>query len=117
MSIIQLLKENLYEDEDNPVINLTPESGESNESSEEVLVNKEFIIKLANYLDKKLTLEFGTFDDQIGNEVRKYMDESDNKVVKKVKEKIHKIILDEKRKFLRKIQTRMERFKVPKKKE
>jgi hypothetical protein len=116
MSILDLLKEDLlFEDEDNPVVDLTPESGETSGAGNDVLVNKEFIIKLANYLDKKLTLEYGTFDDQIGNEVRKYMDESDNKVVKKVKEKIHKIILDEKRKFLRKIQTRMERFRVPKK--
>jgi hypothetical protein len=117
MSIIELLKEDyLYEDEDNPVIDLTAEMNSISGNDSISPVDKDFIIKLANHLDKKLTLEYGTLDDQIYNEIRNYMDQSDNKKVKQVKERIHKIILDEKRKFLKKIQTRMERLQIPKKK-
>ena len=120
MSIIEILKEGyLFEDEDNPVVNLTPDSGETVETdqveSNKVPLDNKFIVSLVNHLDEKLKLEFGSFDSAICNEVRKYMDESDGKEVKKVKERIHKIILDEKRKFLKRIQTRMEQFKVPKK--
>lgn len=116
MGILDLLKENyLFEDEDNPVVDLSQEMNVTSGSDKEVPINREFVVKLTNYLDKLLTLEFGTTDNNIYNEIRKFCDERDPKVVKKIKERIHKIILDEKRKYLKRIQTKMEMLKVPKK--
>ena len=113
MSIIDILKENyLYEDE-----NSDNNSDDSNQSDDTEIINKQFVIKLINYLDSKFSLEYGSFDNSVYNEIRSFMDQSDNKVVKRYKERIHKIILDEKRKFLKRIQNRLERFNVPKKKE
>lgn len=119
MSIIQILKEDyLFEDEYNPYSIQTEDElpqGEFPKDDGRELISKDFAVKLTNYLDKKLDLEFGTFDTAVCNEIRKYMDESDNKVVKKVKEKIHKIIVKEKHDFLKRVQNKMERLRVPKK--
>jgi hypothetical protein len=115
MSVINLLKEDyLFEDEYSPYIGEQPGIEEIKGGKEPL--NKEFSIKLCNYLEH-LFPGFGTFDSQILNELRNYIDETDNKLVKKTKEKIHGIILDEKKKFLKRIQNRMERLEVVPKKE
>ena len=121
MSILDILKEEyLFEDETAAeAINQmdvdmeTAEEAIQNDGKE--VINQQFTVKLINYLDS-LFPSFGTFDSQILNEIRKNVDETDGKAVKKTKEKIHSIILDEKKKFLKKIQNRMERLRViPKK--
>ena len=109
MSIIQILKEDyLFEGDDTPGI----EEVQAEEGMEPV--DNKFTIALCNYLET-IFPKYGTFDDQILNEIRKYMDETDSKVVRKTKEKIHNIILKEKEKLLKRIQHRMENVKVPKK--
>jgi len=115
MSIIQLLQENLYEDEDNPVVDLTPESGETSASSNKEHINKEFIVKLINFIDSRFPA-YGEFDDKILNEIRKYIDQSDNKEVLKIKSKIHQVILNEKKRFLDKLYIKVSKILVPKKK-
>ena len=113
MSIIDILKEE-YLYEDNTSDNQEPEVEEPNDNL--VPVNRIFIIKLFNHLDK-LFPSYGTFDSDILNEIRNYMDESDNNAVRKVKEKIHSMFITEKKKFFDNFQKRMGKLRIPKKKE
>ena len=113
MSIIELLKEDyLFEDENDP--SYVEQITMSNQDDGKVAVDKQFIIKLTNYLDR-LFPQFGTFDDQIGNEIRNYMDQSNNDEVIRMKKRIHKLVIDEKKMFLERLQRRLSRVRVPKK--
>ena len=129
MAILDYLKEGMFDDENNPSTveqgiqdqiqfheeEIADEAGEIAEG--DTLLDKNFIIRLVDYVDTKIELPaFGSFDNQILNEVRKSMDESDNKKVISVKKRIHKLVIDEKKKFLERLQRRMEKVKVPKKK-
>jgi len=111
MAVLDYLKEDyLYEDENDPSY---VEQITMADDGKEPLDNA-FLIKLVNYLDT-LYPQFGTFDDKIYNEVRKYIGAMDNKEVIKIKKRIHKVVTDEKDKFLTKLKRRLGRVRVPKK--
>ena len=79
-------------------------------------IDRDFIIRLANYIDSRFPA-YGGFDNDIYNEIRKKMDETDPKMVLKIKSKIHKIVIDEKKKFLDRVQNRIAKIMIPEKKE
>jgi hypothetical protein len=89
-------------------------SEEENKDVPMDFISREFIIKLVNYIDSRFP-QYGGFDNDIYNEIRKYMDETDSKQVKKIKEKVHNIVIKEKVKFLKRIQNSVEKLQVPKK--
>jgi len=74
-------------------------------------LSPEFISRLVNHLEKMFPA-YGDFDQQIGNEIRKYMSGEDNKKVKNMKKRLHDIILKLKVKFLVGVQNKAERLKV-----
>ena len=119
MSFIQILKEDyLYEDETttNPDVSTSADNQETTENDGKEYIDKTFVIKLCNYIEQ-LFPGYGSMDNSILNEVRKKIDETDPKIVKKTKEKIHSIILDERKKLLKRIQTRVEKLRIIPKKE
>ena len=80
------------------------------EESASIEIDKTFISRLSNYLEKKFPA-YGDFDVAIGNEIRKFM-KGDNSYVLKVKTRIHDIINKGKAKFLHDIVNKTGKIKV-----
>ena len=80
------------------------------EESVSVQIDPNFVARLANYLEQKFP-NYGEFDIQVANEIRKHM-MGDNSYVKKIKKRIHEIINKCKSKFLHDITNRVEKIKV-----
>lgn len=80
------------------------------EESASVEIDPNFVARLVNYLEQKFP-NYGEFDIQVANEIRKHM-LGDNSYVKKVKKRIHEIINKCKNKFLHDITNKVEKIKV-----
>lgn len=80
------------------------------EESASVQIDPNFVARLANYLEQKFP-NYGEFDIQVANEIRKHM-KGDNSYVKKVKKRIHEIINKCKAKFLHDLTNKVEKIKV-----
>lgn len=85
------------------------------EESASVQIDSNFVARLVNYLEQKFP-NYGEFDIQVANEIRKHM-VGDSGYVKKVKKRIHEIINKCKHKFLHDVTNKVEKIKIqPKRK-
>ena len=75
-----------------------------------VVIPPDFISRLLNHLEKCFP-NYGQFDQQVGNEIRKFS-VGDNSYIKKLKKRIHEIIIKAKHKYLTTIGARVEKIKI-----
>jgi len=82
------------------------------ENEEKESLNREFILKMMNYLDG-LFPSYGKFDGSINNELQKYMRSGENgKDIRRIKKRIHDILQKAKNKMLGSIQAKVEKIQV-----
>ena len=110
MGMIELLKEDLsfYEDENQPTSGI-----EKIEDTSLIKLDPKFLTGLLSFLEKRLP-DYSSFNEALGAELLKYVDNSDMDKVRKIKKKIHDIIMKEQIKFFERVRNRVERIDVPK---
>jgi len=75
-------------------------------------IDKVFIARLMDYLEKNITFQYGSLDNNVYNEIRKVFPSLSNDTIKKIKKKIHDIIIKGKNKCLYNIKNRIEKIDV-----